>query len=123
LPSGHVTISPAENANLLSLILKAMIEEFYEKVPFPGNIHFSLNVDGQKLTISSMKEEIIIKPGIIEPESAIFYTQTTHLIEAIVEKKLLKTFIEGKIRFEGNLLTALRSYLYLKKISNLISAK
>jgi hypothetical protein len=110
------SITLSGRANVMSLILKSMIEQHYETAPLPPRLSIGLDIDGQKLSVQSEGGAILIQPGTLAAAGAVFSGSLEHFLEALVRGTVVRSYLSGKLDFRGNPLEALKSYLWLRRV-------
>ena len=102
--------------NTMALIVRSIIEEHGGKAPLPATLAIGLDVDGQLVSIFSSGGKTRVAARSLEGTRAVFDCSLEDFVEAVTTRKLVGTFLAGKLGFRGNPIEALKAYLWLRKL-------
>lgn len=102
--------------NLISYILRSMIEEHADKAPLPDKLDIALQMDNQKVVLHKSSGKVKLVPRTLSDAKAVFSGQMDHFVEALVGGAIVRSYLAGKLRFSGNPVEALKSYLWLRRL-------
>lgn len=102
--------------NTMALIVRSIIEEHGERAPLPASLAIGLDVDGQLVSIFSADGKIRVAARSLEGARAVFDCSLEDFVEAVTTRKLVSTFLAGKLGFRGSPIEALKAWLWLRKL-------
>jgi hypothetical protein len=112
----HPEITLEGSTNIMSLILKSMIEEHHDAARLPSKLDIGLDIEGQKLRLRHSDGKVRITPRTLAGAKAVFSGSLDHFLEVLLSGSIVRSYLAGKLGFRGSPVETLKAYLWLRRV-------
>lgn len=112
----HPDITLEGTTNIMSLILRSMIEEHNDAAPLPPKLDIGLDIQGQQLRLRRDGGRVCITSGTLDGAKAVFSGSLDHFLDVLLTGSIVRSYAAGKLGFRGSPVETLKAYLWLRRV-------